>query len=422
MKNKDSKIYKERKKKAQFFTPEKLVIDLLKELDIDLNNKLILEPSCGDGAFVEQIYLNNEVYAIDQDKEKTEFIKQKYNNVHTITSDFLKYNTDFKFDLIIGNPPFNLQTSLNYIDTTEGFVSHAIDLVKEDGNIVFILPNTILRNKKYQNIRKKILDETKIEKIIDTRGNDFLGADIETIAIFLKKQKVSKQMYTYITKGKSKLILLNRNERDTIKINNDNVSNELIKMIGDKKLKDFFEIYRGNSGNEYSLKGKNIDFYNDTLVSNGENYVIGLQNIAYRLVANVIKANDNEISDTITILKPKKELSYQQLCFIANYLDTPIANYIIHVNAFNNSKLTIHVDKYYIEDFPIPDLLNIDNQFVEDFEEKVNDLRNKKEFANIRNDYFYNKYNIDDNLKNEIETMWQLPKFKKKKMEYVYGI
>lgn len=422
MKEKETKVYKERKKKAQFFTPEKLVIKLLEELDTDLKNKLILEPSCGEGAFVEKIYANNEIYAIDKDPSKTEYIKQKHNTVHVITSDFLKYATDLRFDLVIGNPPFNLATPLNYIDTTEGFISHAIDLVKEEGNIVLILPNTVLRNKKYQNIRKRILEETKIEKIIDTRGNDFLGADIETIAIFLKKQKVEKQIYTYISQGKRNVILLNRNERDTIKINNDNISNDLIKMIGNKKLNDFFEIYRGSSENENSLKGKHINFYNDTLISNGENYCIGLQNIAYRLVANVIKANDSEIADTITILKPKKEFSYQQLCYIANYLDTPIANYIIHVNAFNNSKLTIHVDKYYIEDFPVPDLLSIDNNCLEIFGEKLDKLRNNKEFANTRNDYFYRKYNIDEELKNEIETMWQFPKFKKKKMEKRYEI
>lgn len=418
MKEKETKVYQKRKKKAQFFTPKLLVEKILEEAEIDFNNKIILEPSCGDGAFIEElIKSNNEIYAVDKDKEKIKIIKEKYQNVQTITKDFLQYNPEIKFDIVIGNPPFNLPTKQEYVDSTEGFVSHAIDLVKEDGYVVFILPNTVLRNKKYQILRKKILESTEIYKILDTRGNDFLGADIETITLFLKKRKVEKQIYTYISQHERKKVTLNRNSRDTIKINNDNISNKIENIVGEKKIFDIFDIYRGNSNSEKSLKGKDIDFYNDTILTKGNEYYIGLQNVAYRLVANVIKADDSEISDTITILEPKQKLTYEQLCYIANYLDTPIANYILHVNAFNNSKLTTHIDKYYIEDIAIPDIDTLEETQINSLINNLKDIRQDKKFAEKRNEHFYLDYNIDKNLKDEIETMWQFPRYKKKRME-----
>lgn len=422
MKEKETKTYQERKKNAQFFTPSLLVNQILEEAKIEFENKLILEPSCGDGVFIEPLVEQNTIYAVDKDKTKTKLVKENYENIETITSDFLQYNPKIKFDIIIGNPPFNLPTTMPYVDTTEGFVSHAIDLAKEDGYVIFILPNTVLRNKKYQNLRKKIIENTEIYKILDTRKNDFLGADIETIALFLKKKKVKQQKYLYISNEIEKEVILNRNARETIKINNDDVSKQITKIVGKKKLSEMFEIYRGNSNSDTSLRGKNIDFYNDTILGNGEKYYIGLQNVAYRLVANVIRGNDDEISDTITILKPKQKMSYEQLCYIANYLDTPIANYMIHVNAFNNSKLTMHVDKYYIEDISIPDVKNIETHKINKLIDNLKDFRNDKKFAEVRNEYFYSDYHIEDELRNEIESMWQFPKYKKKRMEILYGI
>ncbi len=422
MKEKETKVYKERKKKAQFFTPTQLVDRILQEAEIPFENKTILEPSCGDGVFIEQLIENNEIYAIDKDKNKTKAIKEKYQTAKVITKDFLQYNPKIKFDVVIGNPPFNLPTDQKYVDTTEGFVSHAIDLLKDDGYLIFILPNTVLRNKKYQNLRKKIIENTQIYKIIDTRKNDFLGADIETIALFLKKGQVDVQRYQYKSKNIDRMVTLTRNARDTIKINNDTISNEIVNMIGTSRLSEIFDIYRGTSNLEQSLRGKNINFYNDTILTQGDKYYIGLQNIAYRLVANVIRGDDKEISDTITILKPKENMTYEQLCYIANFLDTPIANYMIHVNALNDSKLTIHIDKYYIEDICIPNIQQINEQEINALIENLEPLRNDRQFAEVRNEFFYENYGINGELRKEIETMWQFPKYKKKRMEIVYGI
>ena len=414
--NKDNKVYKKRKDKGQFFTPENVVNLIIKNLPFEAKKLKILEPSCGEGAFIDKLYNDNEIIAIDLDENQVDYVKQKFKkNVEVIYNDFLLYNTSERFDLIIGNPPFNLPAK-GYRDTTEGFVSKSIDLLKEDGYLVFILPNTILRNKLYQPIREKILKETTILKLIDTRGNDFMGADIETFVLFLKKSKTKIQEYDFITNGKTKRITLEVNDKFTIKLNNSISYNKIKENIGTITIEDKFNIYRGRSKRKDSLKGKNINFYNDTIIYNEkEDYCIGLQNIAYRLVANVIQGNDKDISDTITILRPKEHMNYDELRFYANYLNTSIANYLIHVDSLNNSKLTMHIDEYYIKDICLPSItLNNDK----DFYSILDKNRNSKAFAECREEHFQKMFNIDSKIETDIKEIWQLPKFKKKEMMF----
>ncbi len=414
--DKDTKAYKKRKDKGQFFTPTNVVDIIIDNLPIKAENISILEPSCGDGAFVEKLYKGNELTAIDSDKEQVNYVKNKYKeNIDVIYSDYLLYNTTKKFDLIIGNPPFNLPAKA-YKDTTEGFVSKSIDLLKDNGYLVFILPNTILRNKLYQPIREKILRETTILKLIDTRGNDFMGADIETFVLFLKKTKTTKQAYDFISNGKIRKVNLEINNKYTIKFNNSTSYNKLKEKIGKTTIESKFNIYRGRSKKKDSLKGKNLNFYNDTLIYNSaEDYCIGLQNIAYRLVANVIQGNDNDISDTITILRPKEKMDYNELRFYANYLNTSIANYLIHIDSLNNSKLTMHIDDYYIKDICLPQKsLNNDDKFYLTLDEN----RNTKFFAEYREEHFEKMFYINNKVERDIKEIWQFPKFKKKEMMF----
>ena len=151
--NKRSKDYKSRKKIGQFFTEDKLAEELINLFGLVFDDKIIVEPSCGDGVFIRQIMKNStsfkEVIGVDIDKkalDKLDFIDEK---VVLKRKDFLKLKFKNKIDLIIGNPPFNLKVD-NYIDSTEAFISRGIDLLKEDGELILIIQNTVLRNQKYQ--------------------------------------------------------------------------------------------------------------------------------------------------------------------------------------------------------------------------------------------------------------------------------
>ena len=412
--NKRSKDYKSRKKIGQFFTEDKLAEELINLFSLVFDDKIIVEPSCGDGVFIRQIMKNStsfkEVIGVDIDKkalDKLDFIDEK---VVLKRKDFLKLKFKNKIDLIIGNPPFNLKVD-NYIDSTEAFISRGIDLLKEDGELILIIPNTVLRNQKYQKLRKKILDLTTIIGIVDTRGYEFLGADIETVALYLKKRKTEVQEYFYITNGDKKKIVLERNIRDTILLYNKKYYNIINNKITGKTIEELFYVRRGNC-KDNGLKGRDLDFYDDIYYMNdGTDIFIALQNIAYRITANVVRGDTLKVSDTITMLIPKRNMSILELKYIVNYLNSSVAFYNLHINCLNNSRLTIHMDKYYIEDIKVP-IVNSD--LLSNLDSLLNGHEKTKEVPKIRNGFFYDVFSFDIDVINEIEKIWTVPRYKLK--------
>ncbi|MFW6246282.1 MAG: Eco57I restriction-modification methylase domain-containing protein [Tangfeifania sp.] len=101
------------KLRGGFYTPEPIADFILRWGINGSNNLDILEPSCGDGVFLEQLrkqnFSYNSVTAIELDE--IEAIKAKsipLENKEIINGDFHFFcNRTFqRFDLIIGNPPY----------------------------------------------------------------------------------------------------------------------------------------------------------------------------------------------------------------------------------------------------------------------------------------------------------------------------
>lgn len=409
--NKQSKDYKARKKIGQFFTEEKLAEKLIKMFDLNFDNKTIVEPSCGDGVFIKQIIKSfpsfKSIVGVDIDKKALNKLTGLGDNIELKNKDFLKLKFS-NIDVIIGNPPFNLKVD-HFVDSTDAFISKGIDILNPGGELILIIPNTVLRNKKYQTLRTKILDETKIIGIIDTRGYEFLGADVETVAIYLKKKKTNIQEYYYISNGQKRNILLERNIRDTILLHNRNYYNLINSKILGSNLEELFYVRRGKCKSN-GLKGRDLDFYTDIYyMPEGNNVFIAIQNIAYRLTANVIRGSIDKISDTITMLIPKKNMTLLEMKYIVNYLNSSIAYYNLHINCLNNSRLTIHMDKYYIDDIKIP---FCNTEILENMSSILKGHERQEDIINIRNDFFYNIFSLDLEIINEIEKFWKAPKYK----------
>ena len=406
--------YIDRHSKGQFYTDEKLMPIIFDVFDIDTREADILEPSCGCGNFIDAIIDNNpnaNIDGVDIDKKVFTGLKRKYNrpNIRLHNCDFLKFVPNKQYDLVIGNPPFNLPACAPYCNTTDAFVLKSLDLLKDNGKLIMVLPSTFLRNKQYQEARDIIINNYKIIGIIDSNGFDFLGADVETLVICIQKCKVKKQKYFFFSQGFSSIINLKKNSCSTIQIHDNKFSDFISEKIGNRKVIDLFDVYRGRSSKKTSLKGRDIDFYGNFLkpICNSKKPKIVVQNIAYRLVANISFDDVDSISDTVTIFDPKKEMTLDELLMICNYLNSSIANYLLHSKFLNFCMLTIHIDKYYVDYLPIPDTGVQTDCFV-----ALDKHARTVSFANERNEAFYSLYSLNKNEIDEIEFKWILPRFK----------
>ena len=169
------------KLRGGFYTPEPIASFVLKWA-FNGNKQLdVLEPSCGDGVFLEEIqkgdYKYNSVTAIEFDEVEAEKSKKiGLDKTNVINADFHDFciNTKQKFDLVVGNPPYiryqyfdkkqqefasNIfdKAKLKYSKLTNAWVSFVVGsslLLKEKGKIGFVLPAEILQVSYAQPLRE----------------------------------------------------------------------------------------------------------------------------------------------------------------------------------------------------------------------------------------------------------------------------
>jgi len=141
-------------KYGQYFTPEVIVDFMIDLADLSKNSK-ILEPSCGEGIFIEKLlnrgYQQIDAYEIDKTLAN-EFSFVKYES-------FISAEIIEKYDLVIGNPPYirwkNLEDELKFelsnnqlwnqyfnslCDYLYIFILKSIEVLNDSGQLIFICP------------------------------------------------------------------------------------------------------------------------------------------------------------------------------------------------------------------------------------------------------------------------------------------
>lgn len=99
----------------------------------------ILEPSAGDGNIIQGLRNENvkgHITAIEIRGEEEDKLNEISDEV--IITDFLEWNTDRKFDVIIGNPPYTYAIE---------FVKKCLSLLSDDGKLIFLLRTSFLESK-----------------------------------------------------------------------------------------------------------------------------------------------------------------------------------------------------------------------------------------------------------------------------------
>lgn len=192
-------------KYGQYMTPE-IVASFMVSLS-DLNeNSLILEPSSGEGIFIDVLknkgYKNITAYEIDKSIIK--------NNNNVINESFVSAKIDKKFDLIIGNPPYirwkNLEQELkdelsnhelwnkycnSLCDYSSIFIIKAIESLNENGQLIFITPEYWLNTTHSITLRNYMLEHGYFEQMYHFNETPiFEKANVSTIVFkFIKSSK-----------------------------------------------------------------------------------------------------------------------------------------------------------------------------------------------------------------------------------------
>jgi 16S rRNA G966 N2-methylase RsmD len=189
---------------GSYYTPP-LIIETIKQ-KITTENKTILDPCCGTGSFLLSYYGKNaeQLYGVDVD-ETACFIAKinliiKYKHIkfspRIYCADFLTLNESLdnrvpeletKFDVIATNPPWGAKTGhkLEIKESFSNFIIKSKRFLAEHGEMLFILPISILNVKAHTHIRKFILDHFDIESI-DELGRPFSGVFTDVVALKLR--------------------------------------------------------------------------------------------------------------------------------------------------------------------------------------------------------------------------------------------
>lgn len=203
------------KLRGGFYTPEPIAEFILRWGINGGSDFDILEPSCGDGVFLEKLkYLKakyKSITAIELDEaEAKKANKIELKNKQIINDDFHTYcnNTIKRFDLIVGNPPyiryqfFNRKqqceaaeifnkANLTYSKLTNAWVSFVVGsslLLKEKGGkIGFVLPAEILQVSFAQQLRKFIATFYNKVNIISFEKLVFPNIQQEVVLLLCEK-------------------------------------------------------------------------------------------------------------------------------------------------------------------------------------------------------------------------------------------
>lgn len=141
------------------------------------------------------------------------------------------------FDAVVGNPPYvrprsfsaieknyflkNYKVAENQFDLFHLFIEKAIAETNKNSLLSFIVPNTFLGNENTKELRKFILDNISISKIVDCGKDVFEEANVESIVFVFRKGEGNASEY-FILENKQFLFLHQFNSSSFLKNKNYN--------------------------------------------------------------------------------------------------------------------------------------------------------------------------------------------------------
>lgn len=455
-------MIQQRKKTGMYYTSKKLV-ELLKN-NLEINNlkmNRICDPCCGSGNFLIS-FANSKInfeclYGQDIDYTNITLTRlnmfllypdTSYNSLceHFICDNTLLNSFNLKFDFIIGNPPWGskfdekeifmyqkLYSTANQtnVESFNLFVEKALTMLKDNGYLSFILPESILTIGTHHKIRKIITEKCSV-KYVNFLGNAFYGVQCPSIILKLKLDKMGSMQNCLVTnKGNSYKIqenrflnangfLFNLSDEENDLIENishfdnavylkDNASFALGIVTGDNKK---YISNKKTPNNEVVLKGKDISRYKIEQVNNyiefhpkefqqvaPTQFYRAKEKLLYRFISNkpIFCYDNNQLLslNSCNVLIPN--INGFNIKYILAILNSSVATFYIS-KKYNSIKML----RSYIEQLPIPKATRLQQSEIVELVNKIIDSKDEKNFDEIYkiiDKLVFDLYNLNSNQK-----------------------
>jgi len=384
------------------------------------------------------------------------------------------------FDCIIGNPPYILlqilekkevfnYTSKKYnsahykIDTYQLFIENSVNLLKPDGYLAYITPNTFLKNIHSEPLRKFIMENTVIKEFLLFYYGVFDQASVDVCISLVKRSKVNRkniikvkearEIFKPILKREIEQTSFNSNNRLTFNISLDNNEKELIdkitkdtnplskfcsayfgiqtwdrkKYVSTSKLNEKYQpIIDGGNIDRYTLKpAKEYVLFVPEAIKSGGNEKIYLQDrLCTRQIGNypLVTFVEGGTFALNTIYNIYKTNEATNLKFILGIINSKTINYYWQKTNYDEKKTFPKIKKEAILNIPIPDLdLNDLTQYEQLIKlvDTILDLNKRLQKTNLQSEKDQLKRRIDF-TDNEIDnTVYSLFKLTDNEMQII---
>lgn len=145
--------YAEAKKESemgQFFTPHEVCRDMVGILS-PTSTEMVLDMCCGMGNFFNHLPNPHNAYGFDIDGKAVAVARHLYPEAHIEKCDIQQYNPEHRFDIVIGNPPFNLK--FDYRLSQEYYMDKAYDVLNPAGILMVIVPLSFMQSEFWEMTR-----------------------------------------------------------------------------------------------------------------------------------------------------------------------------------------------------------------------------------------------------------------------------